>query len=88
MVDREASLNSNRMKLGYCYNINTQHTCSDLLRFNMWTDRKIVASICNVFVRLGYLSVKSKQLEAIREFVKGKDVFVSPHGIEQLAFVL
>ena len=43
----------------------------------MWTDREIEEAICNAFARLCYPIVKSKQLEAAREFVKGRDVFVA-----------
>ena len=43
----------------------------------MWTDREIEEAIRIAFARLGYSSVKSEQLEAAREFVKGKDVFVA-----------
>ena len=38
----------------------------------MWTDREIEEAIRNAFARLGYPTVKIKQLEAAREFVKGK----------------
>ena len=42
-----------------------------------WTDSEIDSTIRFVFMRLGYEEVKSEQLEAIRGFVKGNDVFIS-----------
>ena len=49
----------------------------------MWTDREIEEAVRNAFVRLGYPTVKREQLEAAGEFVKGKDVYRSPHGSQQ-----
>lgn len=40
-------------------------------------DFDIDVAIRLVLTRLGYTEVKAKQLEAIRGFVKDKDVFVS-----------
>ena len=49
----------------------------------MWTYREIEQAVRNAFVRLGYPTVKREQLEAAGEFVKGKDVYRSPHGSQQ-----
>ena len=42
-----------------------------------WTDPEIKSGIRLIFTRLGYQEVKTEQLEAIRGFIKDKDVFVS-----------
>ena len=42
-----------------------------------WTDPEIESGIRLIFTRLGYQEVKTEQLEAIRGFIKDKDVFVS-----------
>ena len=42
-----------------------------------WSSEEIEAVTTVAFSRLGYPTVKSEQLEAAREFVKGQDVFVS-----------
>ena len=42
-----------------------------------WSSEEIEAVITVAFSRLGYPTVKSEQLEAAREFVKGQDMCVS-----------
>ena len=42
-----------------------------------WTNSEIESAIRLVFVKLGYEEARSEQLEATREFVKDKDVFIS-----------
>ena len=52
-----------------------------------WSSGDIEAAITAAFRRLGYPTVKSEQLEAAKEFVKGKDkdIFVSiPTGSGKL----
>ena len=62
------------------------HTCRAVRRTNPvalsmvlpWPDSEIESAIRLVFAKLGYEEVRSEQLDATREFVKNKDVFVSP----------
>ena len=42
-----------------------------------WTDSEIESAIRLAFATLGYEEARSEQLEATREFVKDKDVFIS-----------
>ena len=42
-----------------------------------WTDSEIESAIRLAFAKLGYEEARSEQLEATREFVKDKDVFIS-----------
>ena len=42
-----------------------------------WTDSEIESAIQLAFAKLGYEEARSEQLEATREFVKDKDVFIS-----------
>ena len=42
-----------------------------------WSDREIETAIEATFSKLGYPAANPEQLEAVKEFVKGKDVFVS-----------
>ena len=42
-----------------------------------WSDREIEGAIEVTFTKFGYLAVNPEQIEAVKEFVKGKDVFVS-----------
>ena len=56
----------------------TAFTCGTVVEMSKkWSNREIEAAIAAAFGRLGYSAVKSEQLEAAREFVKGQDVFVS-----------
>lgn len=41
------------------------------------TDEQVEAAIKTAFTQLGYATVRAEQKEAAREFVKGRDVFVS-----------
>ena len=42
-----------------------------------WTNSEIESAIRLAFAKLGYEEARSEQLEATREFVKDKDVFIS-----------
>ena len=42
-----------------------------------WSDREIETAIKETFTKLGCPAVNPEELEAVKEFVKGKDVFVS-----------
>ena len=42
-----------------------------------WSDREIEAAIEAIFTQFGYSAANPEQMEAVKEFVKGKDVFVS-----------
>ena len=45
-----------------------------------WSDREIEGAIEATFTKFGYPAVNPEQFETVKEFVKGKDVFVSPSG--------
>ena len=42
-----------------------------------WREEDIETAIGVAFNKLGYSTVKEEQVEAAREFVKGRDVFVA-----------
>jgi len=42
-----------------------------------WSEREIETAVEATFMKLGYPTANPEQLEAVKEFVKGKDVFVS-----------
>ena len=42
-----------------------------------WSEREIEAAIEATFTKFGYPAASPEQMEAVKEFVKGKDVFVS-----------
>ena len=42
-----------------------------------WSDREIEAAIEATFTKFGYPAASPEQMEAVKEFVKGKDIFVS-----------
>lgn len=42
-----------------------------------WSDTEIEGAIEATFTKFGYPAVNPEQFEAVKEFVKGKDVFVS-----------
>ena len=42
-----------------------------------WSDREIEAAIEATFTKFRYPAASPEQMEAVKEFVKGKDVFVS-----------
>lgn len=42
-----------------------------------WSDSTIESAVRGAFERLGYHSVRDEQMEAVRAFLKGRDVFVS-----------
>ena len=56
------------------------NTCT----FVNWSDREIETAIETMFSKLAYPAANPEELEAVNEFAKGKDVFVStPTGSEK-----